>query len=442
METRVKQNLIRLGVRKGMTLGIAVSGGVDSMVLLDIVAGLRDELGIVVEAYHFEHGIRDQASKDDMAFVEMQCDMRGITCITDSANVPYLAKERGVSVETAARQVRYDFLDKQSADFIATAHHMDDTAETVIMNLVRGSGIKGLGGIPEKRGRYIRPMLSVLRMQIEDYARENGIAFVHDSTNDDTGYTRNYIRHEILPRFCNINDGACANIARTASLLREDADALAQMAEDAGGIEVREDGVYIDMAALATQHIAIKKRIVRRAIAEATGLRDIENVHVKSVLDIAHKAESGKRVDIGGGLFAVVVYDKLMIGKNLRVGYNNALVPMDGVGCYDAFGKVFTCAAVCGTPKYGDGECFDADVVRGAVFRHRRQGDVIMPLGMRGTKRLSDYLSDRKVPLHMRNSLILLVKGSEVYWVVGVGVSEKSKAKDGHEIFKITYREN
>ena len=171
MKETIRKNLIRLGVKRGDKLGIAVSGGIDSMALLSVVCNLREEMGLAVAAYHFEHGIRGQDSREDMDFVKAQCDMRGITCITDSADVPALAKERCVSVETAARQVRYDFLGKQDADFIATAHHMDDTAETVILNLVRGSGLAGLCGIPGRRGRYIRPMLGIGRGQIEDYAR-------------------------------------------------------------------------------------------------------------------------------------------------------------------------------------------------------------------------------------------------------------------------------
>ena len=450
MEDAIRQNLIRLGVKRGDKLGVAVSGGVDSMALLHCVCALRKSMGITVAAYHFEHGIRGQASRDDMAFVKAQCDRRGVQCIADSADVPAIAQSTGQSVEAAARRVRYAFLDKQDAVFIATAHHMDDMAETVLLNLVRGAGLPGLCGIPEKRGRYIRPMLGMCRQQIEDYAQRNDIAYVCDETNDDTSYARNYIRHEILPRLAEINGGVCANMARTAALLREDEDALAQLAADAGGIAVREDGVYIDRAVLAAQPAAVAGRMVRLAISQTYNLTDIENVHIQSVLGLAANAQSGKRIDIGGGLAAAVVYHELMIGKTRPVGYNNTLVPFSGEGQYRVFGTVFTCRAVSGAPEFGGrGRCaspgepeyFDAQALRGTQFRRRCEGDTITPLGMRGRKRLSDYLSDRKVPLHVRDSLILLANGSDVFWVVGVGVSEKSKAGEGRDILKITYGE-
>ena len=272
---------------------------------------------------------------------------------------------------------------------------------------------------------------------------ENDIAYVHDKTNDDTSYTRNYIRHEIIPRLGDINGSASANIARAAALLRADEDALQQLAADAGGIETRQDGVYIDLGVLASQHAAIAGRIVRLAISQVQGLVDIENVHVHSVLDLAEKAQSGKRVDIGGGLIAAVVYGKMMIGKNKPVRYNGTLVRFNGAGRYDVFGTAFVCCNVSGAPQYGGrAEYFDAQTLRGAHFRHRQEDDIMTPLGMRGSKRLSDYLSDRKVPLHMRDGLILLASGSEVFWVVGIGVSEKSKVRQGRQILKITYGEN
>ena len=443
MNDVIKDNLIRLGIRPGDMLGVAVSGGVDSMVLLHCVAHLREQMGISVAAYHLEHGIRGQQSCDDMAFVKAQCNIRNIQCITDRTDIPAVVRMTGQSVEAAARQARYAFFDRQKADFIATAHHMGDMAETVVMNLVRGAGMKGLCGIPQKRGRYIRPMLDVSRQDIEDYAKNNGIAYVQDSTNEDTAHTRNYIRHEIIPRLKNINDAACANIARTAALLREDEDALSQWADSIDCIDVRDDGIYIDMAALMAQHNAVRKRIVRRAIAQADDLRDIENVHVQSVLDLAQKAESGKRLDIGNGLFSAVVYDKLMIGKNRTVGYNNSLVSFDGQGRYAAFGTTLTCSVVQSVTEYGGcAEYFNADALLNAQFRHRQTGDRIIPIGMSGTKRLSDYLSDKKVPLHKRDDLIVLADGNDVFWVVGIGVSDVSKVKEGCKILKIEYGEN
>lgn len=442
METRVKQNLVRLGVKQGDTLGAAVSGGVDSMVLLHILCRIKDALGVDIAALHMEHGIRGEASREDMHFVQAACEALGVRCITARADVPAIAKEKGLSVETAARQERYAFLDAQDFGWIVTAHHMDDNAETVIMNLVRGSGLSGLCGIPERRGKYIRPMLSISRGEIEVYANENSIKYVQDSTNDDTAYTRNYIRKEVLPRLGRINEGAAANIARTAKLIAEDEDALEAAAKGAGAVHIAAQEVHIDIEKLTAQHTAVQRRIVRRAIGKTFGLKDIERVHVEAVLDLAYQGVSARRVHLPGGLEVKAVYDKLVIGKNRTKRYNEPLVYLCGNGHCKFGGFAFECRPLKGDPVFGEGaEYFDEQATKGAVFRHRQEADWIQPLGMDGTKRLSDYLSDRKVPLYKRDDMVLLANGSEVFWVVGVGVSQTSKMREGRRAVKITYWE-
>lgn len=442
MVNRVKQNLIRLGLKSGHRLGIAVSGGVDSMTLLHSVCKLRWEMNIIITVYHMEHGIRGKESIGDMQFVIGACRKLGINCVTECADIPSLAEHLGVSIETAARKARYEFLDRQQADFIATAHHMDDTAETVLMNLVRGSGLSGLCGIPEARGRYIRPLLDISREEIEAYAARNSIEYVKDSTNEDIAYTRNYIRKEILPRLTDINNSAVRNIARTARLLGEDERVLDDLAAQFDCITTDESGVYVDLEEIQNQNPAVKRRIIRLAISKKYNLADVENVHVDSILELAQKGETGKRIDLKHGLFAAIVYGKLMIGKIMSKRYNKPLVTFRGVGTYSFLNKCFKCSAYGDKPVFTDDvEYFDFDRIEGAVFRHRKQGDFIKPLGIKGTKRLSDYLSDRKVPLHKRDDLVLLAKGSEVFWVVGVGVSETSKLQRESNIIKIKYWE-
>ncbi|MGI5849408.1 MAG: tRNA lysidine(34) synthetase TilS [Christensenellales bacterium] len=442
MEERVSKKLISLGIKKADKVGAAVSGGGDSMALLHCLCNLRQEMNIIIIVYHMEHGIRGESSAQDMAFVIKECEKRNVPCVVERADIPALAAKEGISIEAAARMARYQFLDSQDADYIATAHHMDDMAETVVMNLTRGSGLAGLCGIPEARGRYIRPLLDFSKQEIEEYLRQHNITYVQDETNDDISYTRNFIRKEILPRMKEINGSASANIARTAKLLAEDEEALMDIAQKANCIDLALDGAYIDLKKLSEQKTAIKKRIIRLAISQKFGLTDIENVHVQSVMELAQKAKTAKRVDLGDGVYAAVVYDKLMIGKNKLKRYNCNLVTLsagDMLWFEDTF---FECKAYQGTPVFAQGiEYFDAAVIKGAKLRHRREGDRIAPLGLCGTKRLSDYLSDRKIPLHQRDALILLAAGSEVFWVVGIGVSEKSKVKEKSTVVQIKYLE-
>jgi tRNA(Ile)-lysidine synthase len=437
MEEQVAQKLYEFGVKAGDCVGIAVSGGADSMVLLHCLCNLRAQLNIIIVVFHMEHGIRGQASEDDMRFVISECEKHGVEYVVKRVDVPALAREQKLSVETAARQIRYAFLDEQDIDWIATAHQIDDVAETVLMNLLRGSGLKGLCGIPERRGKYIRPLLEISRAEIETYAERQGIDYVHDATNDETEYTRNYIRNEIMPRLEQVNARAAAHIAQAARRLAEDEAALQQVARDADCIEEKEDAVYIRLDALAALPEAIKKRVIRLAFAKRFGLWDVESKHVRDIMHLAETGKTAKRLDVGKGLSASIVYGKLMIGRTQKKAYNYTSISFLGPGKYEFGDTLFTCNE-CSIPMFGDGaEYFDMEALSGAVFRRRMEGDRIAPLGMNGTKRLSDYLSDRKVPLHRRDDMVVLAAGPDVLWAVGAGVSEKSKIKPGSRIIKI-----
>lgn len=442
MKTHVRQKLTEFGINQRDIVGAAVSGGIDSMVLLDILCNLRTEMNIIIVAFHFEHGIRGEMSLEDMRFVMRECEKRGVKCVTGCEDVLRLSREKGLSVETAAREARYAFLDAQDAAVIATAHHAGDMAETVIMNLCRGSGLSGLCGIPEKRGRYIRPMLDISREQIESYAAENGVIYVHDSTNDDTAYTRNFVRAEILPRLKAVNEKALNHIAQTAKLLAEDEAALTEAARNAGGIEDTKHGMAVNIDTLFHQPPAVRKRMLRLAMQRRWGLKDLTQSHVDDMLVLAEKRLSGKYIELPHGLWATVEYGKLSIGKNKGKTYNSILIDFDGEGRYTLGNIVLTCERCPGAVNFMRGaEYFDSEAINGACFRTRREGDYVYPLGLGGKKRLSDYLSDKKVPLLQRDNLVVLARGGEVFWVVGVGVSETSKVKQNSQCFKIKYEE-
>ena len=420
---------------------MAVSGGVDSMVLLHCLCNLRDDLNIIIVAFHMEHGIRGGQSVDDMHFVQSECARRGVECVTKRADVPAIAKAQGLSLETAARQARYAFFEAQDIEHIATAHHMDDMAETVLMNLLRGSGSRGLAGIPERRGRYIRPMLGIYRDEISQYAKQQGVAFIVDETNADTAYTRNFVRREVMPRLSKVNEKAVPHIAQSAALIAEDEAALDWLALQAGGISVSGQDVELQIPVLLCQMPAVQKRMVRKAIESRFGLVDIEHKHICDVLELAGSAISGKRIQIGGGIEAAVVYGCLRFYKPQST--EDEIVAFTGAGRYALGSMHVVCEAFAGCPQFAQGtEYLDADAALGACFRHRSEGDMIRPLGLAGTKRLSDYLSDRKVPLHERDALWLLAKGSEVLWAPGVGISETVKARPDAGLYKMTIGEN
>ncbi|HCI22097.1 MAG TPA: tRNA lysidine(34) synthetase TilS, partial [Clostridiales bacterium] len=217
----------------GCTVLCAVSGGADSVCLLDLVRRLGD---VTVLCAHFDHGIRGAESARDAAFVEALCKEWGVPFFLGRGDVPAYAAANGLSIETAAREVRYAFLERtakeQGADVIATAHNLNDNAETILFRMARGTGLRGLTGIPARRGRIVRPLLQTPRRDIEEYLTAHGIPHVEDSTNAETDAARNRIRLDVLPRLESIHPGAAAGITRMSETLAEDEAFLASLAEE------------------------------------------------------------------------------------------------------------------------------------------------------------------------------------------------------------------
>ena len=202
---------------RGRKLLAAVSGGADSMCLLALLL----DAGLDVTAAHFEHGIRGEESLRDLHFVENYCRTRGVPCLTGRGDAPACAEENGLGLEEAARMLRYAFLercaDEIGADWILTAHNLEDNAETVLFHLARGSGTAGLRGIPVRRGRILRPLLGVSRAQIEAYLLETGTPHVEDGSNREDQYARNLIRHRVMPALRDINPRFPEAAARAAA---------------------------------------------------------------------------------------------------------------------------------------------------------------------------------------------------------------------------------
>lgn len=221
---------------EGSSVLCAVSGGADSMCLLHWLHALQQERRFRLYAAHFEHGIRGDESLRDAAFTEEQCHRLGVPFTLGRGDVPAFAAQQKIGLEEAARVLRYRFLeetaDRLGCDRIATAHNQNDNAETMLMNLCRGAGTRGLAGIPPVRGRLIRPLLATDRASIEAYLRENDIPHIEDSSNQDDRNTRNRIRHQLLPLLEEMNPSVLAAFSRTASLLREDEEYLNRLAEE------------------------------------------------------------------------------------------------------------------------------------------------------------------------------------------------------------------
>jgi tRNA(Ile)-lysidine synthase len=268
----------------------AVSGGSDSICLLHLLWTERQDRGLEIFAAHYEHGLRGEDSLRDAAFVEAFCRERGIPCTVEHGDATAYAAEKRLGVEEAARELRYAFLERAAdalgCDRIATAHNADDNAETLLMNLVRGSGLRGLGGIPPQRGRIVRPLLEVPREEIAAYLAENGLPHIEDLSNGDERFRRNFVRLRLMPLLREMNPGFLRAAGNTAALARQDEDCLQAQAEAFIGKHFRNDSVPV--GELLNLHPAIASRVVRMLCEKS-----LEREHVEDVLSFCRGGGRG-----------------------------------------------------------------------------------------------------------------------------------------------------
>ncbi len=302
----------------------AVSGGRDSMALLHLLWRLSQAGRFSLSAAHYNHRLRPTASRDE-AFVRTWCGERGIPLACGAGDVRTFAAETGRSLEDAARALRYQFLEEAAdslrADRIATAHHREDNAETVLLHLLRGAGIQGLSGIPPVRGRIVRPLLETSREAINSYVRDNNIPFQEDETNLDLSYTRNRLRLEILPLLEEISPGCAGRIAGAAALLREENGRLLREAEallPPGG-DGKEEAVPVTV--LTAQDKAMGRRLVR-VMARRLGA-ELTAAQVEAVLALG----SGGYLDLPENLCAVRKPHKLVLRRRSQAPEPMALTP-------------------------------------------------------------------------------------------------------------------
>ena len=284
----------------------AVSGGLDSMCLLDYMTRQK---GFSVAAAHFNHRLRGTEADRDEEFVRDYCAQHRIPFVSGSGDVRAFAEKEGLSIEEAARQLRYDFLketaEENGADAILTAHHADDNAETVLLSLIRGTGSAGLAGIPQVRGNICRPFLRIPRSELAAYAQAHDVPHVEDSTNADPGAAaRNALRGTVMPVLRQLNPRFAENIARTSAILREESDALESMARGLTE-QARElpDGVAIPCMMLMDMPNAVAERTILQLMAQVAGhRRDLTAAHVLAVLDLARGR--GEEVSLPYGMTA------------------------------------------------------------------------------------------------------------------------------------------
>lgn len=414
-------------------IAAAVSGGADSMAMLDLLI----KGGALVTAVNVEHGIRGEESLRDSAFVKEYCNMRGIAFLGFSVDAPKRAKEKGESEELAARALRYgifeELLQSGKYDAVALAHHQGDQAETVLMRLLRGSGVRGLRGIVDRKG-YIHPLLPFSKKEILAYCKENGVPFVVDSTNFDSAYTRNFIRNEVIPLIETRYPSLSSVLYKSALSFAETEDYLLS---EITPNQREKNGVSIPLSVFE-RHKGIAKKSIAEAIREAGAEKDIEWSHLEAVYALKDNAVHSA-VHLPFAIDAVKEYDRLLFTK--REEKVIICEPFSLSKTYNGidFEVYFTKAD---TVTRG---VFDAGKIPvGAVVRTRKEGDLFKRFGG-GTKPLAEYLTDVKVPMRERDKLLLIAKEETIYAVIGAvtEISEYIKTDQNTvNMYKINKRED
>ncbi|SET41586.1 tRNA lysidine(34) synthetase TilS [[Clostridium] polysaccharolyticum] len=440
-------------IEKGDRIVLGVSGGADSISLFFVMMELKQKYNIEIAVVHVNHGIRGEDAIKDEEYVQMLCRENGILFYSVHADVRTIAKVQKLSEEEAGRKIRYEAFEKACAMYgcnkIAVAHNENDVSETVLLNLFRGSGLKGLTGIEPVRGKIIRPLLCVERREIEQYLWVKGIGYQTDSTNFETEYTRNKIRLQIIPYVeKEINERASEHIAKSASILSE-ANSFIQMEVSKlyeRCVEKSEDAYHVVLEKFCKAHAILKKEVVRKVLFELSNEhRDIEMRHIYMILEL-EKQGAGKRVDLPYEMETVHFYDRLVIrkkkGKKEKGGLENeieAVIPglikipgSDKRLCFEVI-YVEDCDRNKLEKMYRDKKndytkWFDYDKIRNTVLaRYRKAGDFFVYNEHGNRKKLKEYFIEQKVPAEKRKSILLLADGNHIMWITGYRISEYYK---------------
>ena len=399
-------------IPKGSHVTVALSGGADSMALLHVLADLRDSLAMTLSAAHYNHGIRGAEADRDEQFVKTVCERMAIPLICEKGDVPALAKQEKIGLELAARKARYDFLDRVAPDLIATAHTASDNLETVLMNLTRGSGLQGLCGIPAKRGRIIRPLITSTREEVEEFCRQREIAFVTDSTNLSENYTRNKLRHRVVPVLKDINPSVAETVCRAGLCLTEDEAALSGMAQEYLTAHLRDGALTLD--GFSDLPAAVRRRVVRQYVERTVPGLFLDYMHTQETVRIC--LQNG-RTGLPGDFYAVAGGGKLTLQPvRLQTEYRvetRELTREEFEKNAKIHNLLFNHAADCDK------------IIGKTVLRTREAGDRIRLAGSGCTKTLKKLYLEKRVPLVLRETLPVMADEEGVFWIYGIGVAAR-----------------
>ncbi len=429
---------------------MAVSGGVDSVVLLHLLKRLQDDYKLELIVAHLNHSIRKEEAERDASFVQSLASSNNLQCELGVADVPVLMANKDLSLQVAAREARYNFFDllckKHQADKVALGHHMDDQAETVLMRFLRGTGAKGLKGMePVREGTYIRPLIDITRKEIEDYAKDEALSFMTDSTNFKDIYLRNKVRYELLPFLeKNYNPNINEDIVRLSRLMKRDDEFLESAAEKHLKDMIKLDNeeiVTVSLKHLMSIHKALRTRVLRGLWEKLSGhITGIYSYHIESILDLLESDTPNSKVDLPYGVRFVREYEHVSFTRKAEcpVPAFKHTVNIPGLTVIPEAGMTLRSEVVeCSNKnrigfKINKNEAFfDYDRLHSPIYvRGFEPGDCFRPFGMAGKKKVKDLFIDLKIPRIKRMNIPLLFSQDNLVWVVGLRRSEEAKIVD------------
>lgn len=403
------------------TIGVALSGGGDSMALLHYLLKESKIYNFSVIAINVEHGIRGPESIEDTEFVINYCKNKGITLLTYSVDCKKYAKENNLSLEQAGRILRYqcfyNAIAEGKCDLVATAHHLKDNFESVLFNLFRGTALKGLCGIEQNfENKIIRPFLSVSKAKIEEYLTTNQIPYVVDQTNFCTDYTRNDLRLNVLPEIEKIFPNAQTSVYRFCQIAKQENDYLEE--QTLKQMEFTPNKVQVNLPI----HPALLSRATIKALKHLGVQKDWEKTHVDSVIALS-TGQNGNVCHLKNGIIAIKEYDKVVfIKEQPKIDHT---MPFN-IGQMGFIDQRLTIENANPTDLTDGFYCDKDKIPKGSVIRTRRDGDKFTKFGG-GTKSLNDYFTDKKVPSSIRDTLPLIANGNQVLAIFGLAISQNIK---------------
>ena len=443
MLKKVKQTIKKYTLlEKGERVVVALSGGPDSTALLTVLAPIAQELDLSLIIAHFNHGLRGTESDEDEKFSRDLSEKMGLAFV--SGKMDQIKGKKGISPEDFYRRQRYDFLNKIFEDYqaqkIALGHNLQDQAETVLLNLLRGSGLEGLKGfLPMRDGKFIRPLIEISRQEIMSFLNEAGIPYRHDSSNKNKIYLRNQIRSELIPYLKEkFNPKIEENLAQMADILRPEDEFIRQHVAHAlksSFIERQQDLILLKIADINKLHPAIRWRLFKTLLESLSPAKNgFSFIHIKSLDNLAQKCDSGKIIVLPLGIEARREYDNLILerkkvcSKQMKYEYT-----MNIPGSLYVKERKLTIRSELTTKENvdfsGKNQVYlDLDKIQQPVIiRNRRDGDWFQPLGMQGRQKIKTFFIDHKMPRCERNEIILLVDRLSVIWIENMHLNDRVK---------------